>query len=373
MDVILIINIGSSSKKYTAYQGNQEILSAHFEHVKKGFLVTWGNKEEKINKDQFNTAIKIFTDKLQQLPLAVGVRIVAPGFTTHKEIDDTYIQSLKKTEEFASEHITSTLEEIMKIKDLFPKTKIFGVSDSAFHVTMAQNFYALPKDITQQLDIHRYGYHGLSVESVKEKLINNFTLKARTIITHLGSGTSVTALLNGESIYNSMGYSPLSGAVMARRSGSIDPSIVTLLIERLNLSPREVEKKLNSESGLLGVSKLSPDIRVLLKAEKNGNQDAHQALELYIESIREYIGVAVTKLGGIDALVLTGTVSERSHQIRKRVLTNLEFLKISFANNRSSKVLGGVDELISKNNRPPVYVLTSNENQMMYQLVKNLL
>jgi acetate kinase len=382
--MLLTANIGSASKKYSLFKDAKEILSAHFERTGKNYIVTW-NKEgvtsqENVTTEQYETAGHLVVEhgELHGALSAIGIRVVAPGtyFQKHQRITSEFITALEKTQEFAPLHIAFTLTEIKQLQELFPTTPMVAISDSAFHSTLpaVASTYALPREITEKFELRRFGYHGLSLSSIVEKLrASDGKVPEKVIVCHLGSGSSITALKNGESIAISMGFSPLEGLVSSTRSGSIDPSIALLLAEKSGLSTRELEKKLNSESGLLAVGG-SNDIRELLKMEKKGDTNARLAIEIFVSRIREYIGAYAVTLGGLDAVVFTGTIGERSAIIRERILADLEFLKIKLATRVNSKLLGDKDGEIQKPaSKVALYVFKTNEAQTMAKTTRLML
>ena len=382
--MIITANIGSASKKYSLFRDAKKILSAHFEQEGKNLVVTWNNDgtllKESVSPEQYEQAAHLVLEHAKQHGAlsAIGVRVVAPGtyFQKHQQITSEFITALEKTQEFAPLHIDATLTEIKQLQELFPTTPMVAISDSAFHSTLpaVASTYALPREIAEKFELRRFGYHGLSLSSIVEKLRDSDgKVPEKVIICHLGSGSSITALKNSASIATSMGFSPLEGLVSSTRSGSIDPSIALLLAEKSGLSPRELEKKLNSESGLLAVGG-SSDIRELLKMEKKGDTNAKLALEILVSKIREYIGAYAVTLGGLDAIVFTGTIGERSAVIRERILADLEFLKIKLATRVNNKLLGETDGEIQKPaSKVALYVFKANEAETMAKAARTLL
>jgi len=400
--IILTVNIGSASKKYALYIDGKRVLDAHLEHEEKwssprrselqlregGYLASWNiggvSGKKTVTSEEFARAAAVIVEMARKEKLLVGkfdvigIRVVAPGiyFTEHREIDYTYLAKLESAQELAPLHVAATLAEIKELRRLFPDTPLVGASDSAFHKTMPDvaRRYALPESLVKEYELYRYGYHGLSFQSAAKKLSSlQGGIPARAVICHLGSGSSITALANGRSIDTTMGFTPLEGLPMATRSGSIDPGAVIFLAEKLGLTPRELEKKLNGESGLLGVSQLSSDIRELLKAEKKGNESAKLALDLFVYNVRKQIGAMAAALGGIDALVFTGTVGERSNIMRKRIVENLKFLKISLSPHANNHALGGVDAVISKTTaRVSVHVFVADEAAEIERITNEL-
>ena len=381
--MILTANIGSASKKYALFRDAKELLRAHFEREGKNFIVTWmkdsASETQVISPEQYENAGELLLErsKVHGTLSAIGVRVVAPGafFQEHRRIDDDFLSKLAKAQEFAPLHITATLAEIHRLRALFPGAPLFCASDSAFHKTLpaVATTYALPHELVEQFELRRFGYHGLSLQSITRKLRGgNNAIPEKVIVCHLGSGSSITAVKNGVSIETSMGYSPLEGLVMATRCGSVDPSAVVLLAEQAKLSPRELEKKMNSESGLLAVGG-SSDIRELLKREKKGDAGAKLALDLFSYRVRQHIGSYSATLGGLDALVFTGTVGERSAVMRERILEGLDFLKLKLATRTNNKFLGGTDGQISKPaSRVPIYVFVTDETEEIRAVVASL-
>src|SRR3989344_3918807 len=241
---ILIINMGSSSKKYHLYSGENLLIDAHFEHDKEGFVVTYaGEKIKEIIPEVYENGLSHFCEVAKQSgfitpenPIrAIGLRLVAPG------------------EYFTKDHLVD------------------------------QEF---PQKLAKEKDLYRFGFHGISISSI----VNNLTtrpsgIENRIIVCHLGSGASVTALLGGKSLDTSMGYSPLEGLVMSSRVGNIDAGAVLYLTETQSVD--DLQKLFYSKSGLLALSNLSGDMRVLLDAEKEGHIGAHLAIEAFIYSVRK--------------------------------------------------------------------------------------
>lgn len=355
MEKIIIVNSGSVSKKYALYQGEELLLSAHFEelptefqvHLKKGETYS---KSQKILKKDFENALDYFIDYLINTKIivneedvaGVAFRIVAPGlfFQTDRVIDKEYLSKLKKISENSLIHISAMREQMNQVLDRLPKVPFFGISDSFFHSTKPEyaQKYAISEKITKEIEIYRFGYHGLSVSSIVEKLKNKGKLPKRIIVCHLGGGSSLTAVLDGKSIENSMGYTPLEGIPMSTRSGSIDAGAVLSIMDYKNYDPIEMKEKLSYESGLLAVSEVSSDIRDLIDASEKNNEKAILALDMYINAIKKYIGGYIAILGGIDLLVFTATIGEKSYIIREKVCKGLECLGIEIDSDLNKKL-----------------------------------
>ena len=370
---ILVVNIGSTSKKYSLYRGEDLLLSAHFEKDKEKFDVTYTNEEaEEISEEIYINSLSVFREFIRNnsyisdsTPLtAVGVRLVAPGeyFTQDHRVDVDFLQKLDAVAKKDLAHIGSVQTEMVSIQALFPNIKLFAISDSFFHSEMPEmaKTYAIPKKIAQDYDIYRFGFHGISVASIIDKLSKiEGGLPSRIIVCHLGGGASMTAVENGKSIDTSMGHSPLEGLVMSSRVGNIGVGAVLDLLG--NHSVSDLERIFYKESGLLAVSELSDDMRILLDNDKEGHVGAHKAVETFIYNVRKYIGAYSAIMGGIDALIFSGTIGERSFILRERICRNLSFLGFSLDNEKNN--VAGDMANISHHDSKPIYVTHTDESK----------
>ncbi len=388
--MILTINLGSASKKYALYDADRKLLTAHFERGEDGGHIAtfeYGTTEEHYPVGDtdysdslshvlnFVTSNGALSEKIPKtVPDYIGIRVVAPGlyFTANRFINKNYLERLEEANVITPVHIFPVLEEIEKIKFHLPETDLIGISDSAFHSGMPEvaRRYALPNQMAEKYGIYRYGYHGLSVASAMGKLKNMpGGITPKTIVCHLGSGASVTALFKGESIDTSMGFTPLEGVPMGSRSGSIDAGAVYYLGKMLKLPPEKVSLLLNEESGLLGISGETSDIRELLALESEGEMDAKLALDIFTYKIRQHIGAYIASLGGLDTLVFTGTVGERSSVIRARVCEGLEEMGIHLDLRENDSYNGNKDGSIQTiGSLVSVIVLVSDEMGEMARL-----
>jgi len=352
----LVINVGTASKKYAFYSGAQKLSSSHFEKGNGGFIVTHKDKEGKENKisiteiDFQNSSTKeieflissgLIKDKSEIN--AVGFRIVCPGeyFNQTRKIDAEYRQKMKADIIKAPLHIAAISDEVESFVTTFPEIAIYGVSDGAFHATLAKEarYYALANDMAKELGIQRFGYHGISMQSVLRKLgVSLGKIPSNIIICHLGSGSSITAVKDGKSFDTSMGFTPLEGLVMSTRSGDIDAGALVYLMKAKNLSPDQLNEFLNKKCGLLELSGKSDDIRELIKLEEGGDEQAKLALDLWAYRVKKYIGSYVLALGGLDVLVFTATVGERSWIMRQRILGGLENLGFAIDDVKNKKI-----------------------------------
>lgn len=341
----LVANPGSASRKYALYSGDQCVISVHFEQLGQAIIFSYkqGDKTEKIHtnlKTLKNCGQQLIV-LLKELKLVksegdihqIAVRLVAPStyFLHDRKMTPEVIKRLTELETRAPLHIHTSLHEITMLREQFPSSKIFGISDSAFHAGRVEEArrYGIPPKDADRLDVHRFGYHGLSVESAITTLKDSGFKPHRLLVCHLGSGDSVTAVHNGKSVDTTMGYSPLEGLIMSTRSGSIDPVAVMALQHGLGMNDDQLQNYLNKASGLQGVSGVSSDLRQLLRLEKLGDDRAALAIKMYIYKTQQAIGQMAASMGGVDTLVFTGTVGERNPQIRRRVLSKLLFLGLA--------------------------------------------
>ena len=385
----LIINPGSASKKYALYENGSEIFKAHLETEGGNLISTTvvGDREktEKISAEQYKNSVNYILRLLIDARLigsandigSIGVRIVAPGsyFLSNRVIDKEFLAKLKESEQKAPLHIRPELLEIKQILEIMPGIPLAGISDSAFHKTMPipARLYGLPEETAVEFEIYRYGYHGISAQSLVPKIKNTFGEGAkRTIICHLGSGSSVIAVKDGQSVDASMGFTPLEGLVMSTRIGNIDAGAVIYLAKNAGLAPNELEEFFNSKCGLLGIGG-SDDIRELLKLEKAGNKEAKNALDVFAYAVKKYIGAYMATLGGLDLLIFTATVGERSFIMRSRICAGLEELGIVLDEDKNKAVISADGLISADGSKVKIAVLTTDEMGEMARQTKELM
>lgn len=346
MDTTLIVNPGSSSKKYALYKGSTEVFSVLFEKIESGFAqcVEVNNVRqacEGVTAGQYDDALIFALEQARVLGILkdsshiqrVGIRIVAPGtfFTVHRIIDTAYVRNLTAVRDAAPLHVPHQLAELALLRNVLPHARAIGVSDSAFHATMPPHArrYSLPKKDAEAYDLYRFGYHGLSLSSVVRQLGSEMgRVPERVIVCHIGSGVSVTALKNGRSVDTTMGFAPTSGLMMGARAGEIDPSAFTYLFKRQGNDMDRTERAVSEEGGIKGMLG-NGDLRIALDRASRGDHEASVALNMFIHGIRKAIGAMSAVLGGVDVLVLTGTAPERNPYVRTLVASGFEFLGIT--------------------------------------------
>jgi acetate kinase len=349
---ILVINSGSSSLKYQLVNQHTRELADKGSCEKiglEGSTIEFGMGDAKtivqLPLPDHHAAIAAVIDVLINTAgsvisslteiVAVGHRVVHGGeyFSASVIIDEETIARIEECVPLAPLHNPAGLLGIRACMDLMPEAVNIAVFDTAFHQTMpARAFmYPLPWEFYEQQSVRRYGFHGTSHRYVSKRaaafLQQDFS-ELKIITCHLGNGCSITAIDGGRSIDTSMGLTPLEGLMMGTRSGSIDPAIPTFLMRTNDLDIDQVEAIMNRRSGLLGVSGLSSDMRDVIAAAADQNQRAILALDMYAYSVRRYIGQYVFALGGVDAIVFTAGVGERSPDMRQRILQGLESLGI---------------------------------------------
>ena len=377
----LAVNNGSSSKKYALYSEKSEICRLNLEKIDGKFLFSWGGVigvgRNEITEEDYRDGVKFILNfflfkkfiKDTSEIATIGLRVVAPGefFTRNTLIDSDYELKLKDVAERAPLHVGPIIAEIQSLKLHLERVPIYAVSDSAFHVALSEvaREYSLPRNVSNTFGLRKFGYHGISLMSAVEKLETAGSLKEKTIVCHLGSGSSITALKAGKSFDTSMGFTPLEGLPMGTRIGDVDPGVVMELARKLNMSIDETENYLNKECGLKGLSGGISDVKSLLRLQEEGDVSAKFALDYFIYRIIKYIGAYSAALGGLDVLVFTGAIGERSAVIRARILEGLEFLGASFDIVKNSENFGEDMKISNGESKVEVWVLTANEMQQI--------
>lgn len=382
----LIVNIGSSSKKYALYHGDEQIFACHFERENGSFIVSSSYQgkaeQESVTDEMCERAVVYFLEKYKKyfgdkVIDVVGIRVVAPGefFQKHRSIDGEYIERLQKAKVLAPIHISATLKEITLLREVFPTTRLVAASDSAFHAGMPSvaRSYGLPTSLADEYDIKRFGYHGLSISSTVRSLTKYLggTIPEKVLVLHLGSGCSITALRNGETVDTSMGFTPLEGLLMSTRSGSFDPAIILALLEQ-GKTKEEIEHLVNKESGLLGVSGSTQDMREIIARSHNGDTAAQHAVDVFVYQIVKYIGAYMAVLGGVNVIVFTGTIGERSFIIREKILNELRPFSFYIHQDNNNQVDGRTKDIAlisSEGSTCRIFVVPANESQSILQAI----
>jgi acetate kinase len=306
---------------------------------------------------------------------AVGHRVVHGGeaFKHSVLIDDEVLRGINRCIDLAPLHNPMNIKGIMAAREVLgaglPHVAVF---DTAFHQTLPEHafLYALPYQLYRRYRIRRYGFHGTSHRYVayRYRQMRKIEREATNVITlHLGNGCSVAAIRNGNSLDTSMGFTPLEGLVMGTRSGDLDPAIIDFIGAKEGLSAHEVDTLLNKQSGLLGISGLTNDMRELLdEAHENNDRRARLAIEIFCYRARKYIGAYLAAMGGADAVIFTGGIGENSAEIRQKICEGLEWLGLELDQDRNAEHHGGREGLISKDDsRLAAYVIPTDEELLI--------
>ena len=385
----LVINCGSSSLKYQLIDMSTEecMVQGLVERIGiEGSVLTQKvegkdkyviNTEIKNHKDAIKLVLEALIDpahgviKSMEEISAVGHRVVHGGekYSDSVLINDKVLQSIKDCIVLAPLHNPPNIIGIEACKELMPNTPMVAVFDTAFHQTMPKHSYIcpLPYDLYKKYGIRKYGFHGTSHKYVSNKVAEAMgkDLKDLKIVTcHLGNGCSLAAVKNGKSVDTSMGFTPLAGVMMGTRSGSIDPSVISFLIEQHGYTIEEVDELLNKKSGVLGISGVSSDFRDVLAAGEAGNERAKLALEIFYYKVRTQIAAYAGAMGGIDVIVFTAGIGENSSITRKEILKGLEFFGLEL-NEENNEIRGKIQEISTEDSRVKVYVVPTNEELMI--------
>ena len=351
---ILVLNCGSSSVKYKLIDTSDDKVMAEGGVEKiglpDGFLkykLADGSKAiRELGLVDHKGAVKAVLDILTDPELgcirsyseidAVGHRVVhgAEKFSKSVLLTDEVLQQIRDCYDLAPLHNPANVTGIEAVEEILPGIKQVGVFDTAFHQTMpAKSYmYALPYRFYKEDGVRRYGFHGTSHRYVSARVceILGVDIATQKIITcHVGNGGSITAVLYGKSVDTSMGLTPTEGLMMGTRVGDVDPGALTYLMKKHNLSADDLQKIINKESGVLGVSGISSDMREIESADKAGNESAHLALEMYEQRIIKYIGAYAAEMGGVDIIVFTGGVGENQTGLRANVCRPLGFMGVT--------------------------------------------
>jgi acetate kinase len=328
------------------------------------YILRWITSSESQLQD-FNSAEDIH---------AVGHRVVHGGekFKASVLITDEVIQGIEDCAELAPLHNPENLKGIHAAKKMLgsdvPQVAVF---DTSFHTTMPETsyLYAIPYEHYHKHKIRRYGFHGTSHRYVAHRYrqLSGKTREETNVISlHLGNGCSACAIRRGESIDTSMGLTPLEGLVMGTRSGDLDPSILVFLSHKEGLPLTEVDRLLNNQSGLLGLSGITNDMRELLDKEKNRDHRASLAIDVFCNRVRKYIGAYLAELGRTDALIFTGGIGENSPVIRERICKGLEWIGIAIDPQINAATSAGKEGMVhKKDSRAQVYVIPTNEELLI--------
>ena len=305
---------------------------------------------------------------------AVGHRVVHGGetFSESAIITDEVLKGIEDCIDLAPLHNPNNVKCILAARRLFgPKVPQVAVFDTAFHHTLPEQayLYAVPYHLYRRHHIRRYGFHGTSHRYVayRYRVLSNLTRQQTHVITlHLGNGCSAAAIRNGNPVDTSMGMTPLEGLVMGSRSGDVDPAVVNLIATKEGLSTHEVESLLNTQSGLLGISGLTNDMRVLQQELKeHEDRRVRLAIEVFCYRVKKYIGAYLACMGGADAIVFTGGIGENSPEIRARICDGLEWLGLALDKARNEEAVGREERISKEDSRLHAFVIPTDEELLI--------
>lgn len=381
--IVLVINAGSSSLKFDVLDTEtRETLGAgQVERIGAvSSLATWrvgeGKKQRrdltaKDHGDALRFVLDVLfkgDDRLTATVEAVGHRVVHGGeaFAEAVRIDDEVKEAIRDAFDLAPLHNPANLKGIEAAQEALPDVPHVAVFDTAFHQTLEPTayLYAIPNRLYRRHKIRRYGFHGTSHYYVSRRLYELAGIpkeNSRVITAHLGNGCSLCAIRDGRSVDTSMGMTPLAGLVMGTRSGTIDPSVIFDLVDKEEMSLREVHTLLNRYSGLLGLSGYAADMRDLLAEADRGDARCQQAVEVFAHRARGYIGQYLAVLNGADALVFTAGIGEHSPRVRQMICDDMDRLGIRLDPERNAEAIGTAARISADDSAVQVWVIPTNE------------
>ena len=398
--IILFLNCGSSSVKYSVYDWDQKkslcagtverigIEGSQITHDRPGKPPVEIHQPLANHKDAINLVIQTLTHKehgvIENINVisAVGHRIVHGGkFAKSVIVDDSVVAELRNISDLAPLHNPAHIMGIEAARALLPNVTHVCVMDTAFHQTMPASsyMYAIPRKWYTDYAIRRYGFHGSSVLYTSRRaavLMNKEVDEVNTIVCHIGAGASVTAVKNGQCIDTSMGLTPLEGLVMGSRSGDIDPSVCFHMMHKLNMSPDEMYTILNKKSGMYALTgDRYSDQRDVRKGLDAGDELCKLAVDVQAHRIRKYIGAYMLELGRLDSIVFTAGIGERAPDVRANVLKNLENFGIILDPERNAAANTNKAEcrISADNSRVQVFVIPTDEEIVGVQDIVALL
>ncbi|MCH2171850.1 acetate/propionate family kinase [Myxococcota bacterium] len=355
---ILAVNGGSSSLRWGLFEseGEAEVTRGAIERV----------------EDPRAAWLEARPMLVNLAPDAVGHRVVHGGerFTESARIDRDVTQAIEAQVPLAPVHNRRCLLGIQEARRMFPSVPHVAVFDTAFHQSMPPSAYryALPQQLYKEDRIRRYGFHGSSHRHASERasaMLTGSTVSFTGVTVHLGNGCSIAAIEDGRSIDTSMGMTPLEGLMMGTRSGDLDPAIVLDLAARPDFGSERVNQLLNEESGLLGVSGVSSDLREVEAASESGNPHATLALEIFAHRVRRGIGAALGVLGRADAVVLTGGIGENASAMRERILLGMTGLGLELDCVANRECIGREGSISTPDSRMAILVVCAQEERLI--------
>ncbi|WP_411165710.1 acetate kinase [Lacticaseibacillus paracasei] len=393
MAKVLSINAGSSSLKWKLFEmpserqlaeGATDILKQSTVKIKYGTDQAYESATPICN---YRDAVANLLSNLQTLGLVqnldeitgIGHRVVAGGelFSAPIVIDDRVLAQIRALRDYAPLHNPVEANCIAIFRKMMPWALEVAVFDTAFHQTMkpVNYLYSIPYEYYQKYGVRKYGAHGTSVRYVSAhaaKMLRKPLAQMRMIVMHLGAGSSITAIQNGQSVDTSMGFTPLSGVTMGTRSGDVDVSLIGYLMKKLAIT--DVDQMidiLNTESGLRGISGISHDVRDL-EAAAPTNPRAKLALDIFVNRIVKYVGAYAALMDGVDVLVFTAGIGEHSSDIRARVMQSLDYLGARIDASLNTQIHDNAGDITAADSKVKTLVIPTNEELMIVRDVMSL-
>ena len=394
---ILVVNAGSSSLKYQLLDMTDESVNAkgncdrigidgHIKHTTFDGRTVEADCKFPTHTEAFEKLVEVLTtgegkviDSMSEIS-AVGHRIVqgAEVFSKTTLVTDEVIQQIDDLAELAPVHNHPHALALRACKKVIPATTPqVVVFDTAFHSTMPEKafMYGLPYECYEKLHVRKYGFHGTSHRFVSQALADAMgkDIKDLKIVScHLGNGSSITAIEGGKSIDTSMGFTPLDGVIMGTRCGSVDPSAVTFVANKLGLTPNEMSDYMNKKSGFLGISGISSDNRDITSAAEHGAHKAQLAGEMLRYEIKKFIGSYAAVMNGLDAVIFTGGIGENSDDVRADVCHNMEYLGIKLDDSVNHGLRGKLQKISAPDSKVEVWVVPTNEELLIARDTRDL-
>ncbi|WP_159566652.1 propionate kinase [Budvicia diplopodorum] len=383
--LILVINCGSSSLKFSllAVDDHRPVLSGIAERLglDNAYISFKDAQDVKttltLTPSGHQRALALLIEQLDQRGMtshivAVGHRVAHGGskFKQSVMITPEVLDDIRSFSMLAPLHNPANAQGIEATMAVFPRLPQVAVFDTSFHQTLpaAAYTYAIPYEYQQELQVRRYGFHGTSHRYVAESAVALLGLDPNDhgiLVAHLGNGSSVCAVKNGESVDTSMGMTPIEGLVMGTRGGDIDFGILTYLARCTGKSLDELDDMMNKQSGLLGISGVSSDCRTLQEERSKGHPRASLAIDVFVHRLARYLGGHMMSLSRLDAIIFTGGIGENSSLIRELTINHLSVLGIRLDADKNAHTCGGKSGVISLTNSPAVAVIPTNEEKMI--------
>ncbi|WP_100399878.1 acetate kinase [Bacillus sp. FJAT-44742] len=386
MSKIMAINAGSSSLKFQLLNmPEEEVLTKGLveriglDNPQLTIEVEGEKKKETFSIPDHEAAVKKLLDSLTANGIiqsldeidGIGHRVVHGGekFSDSVLINEEVLAGIEEVSELAPLHNPANIVGIRAFKEVLPEVPAVAVFDTAFHQTMEKEkyLYSIPYDYYEKYGIRKYGFHGTSHKYVSERaaeLLDKPAEDLKLISCHIGNGASITAIDGGKSVDTSMGFTPLAGVTMGTRSGNIDPALIPYLMEKTGKEAGEIVNILNKESGMLGLSGFSSDLRDIEEKAGHGDKQAQTALNIFTTRIHKYIGTYAASMNGVDAVIFTAGVGENSDVVRKKVLKGFEFLGLYFDESKNN-VRGQEAFLTTEESPVKALIIPTNEEVML--------